>query len=194
LSDASKAHFERVRHLLERANLPFVVDGNLVRGFDYYTGVVWEVTAGGLGAQNAVGGGGRYDNLVATLGGRPTPGVGFGCGIERLLIALEAQNAELPVDRRPLVWLVSQNDAARDFNWSLLQELRAAGIRADMDPSGRSVKSQFKLADREKAAWCVVVGDQELASGSVMLKNLKTTEQSPVKREELLAKLAASPA
>src|SRR5262249_7517997 len=86
LSDASKSHFARVRPLLEKSNVSFVVDGNLVRGFDYYTGVVWEVTAGGLGAQNAVGGGGRYDNLVATLGGRATPGVGFGCGIERLLI------------------------------------------------------------------------------------------------------------
>ena len=145
-----------------------------MRGFDYYTGVVWEVTAGGLGAQNAVGGGGRYDKLVETLGGRVTPGVGFGCGIERLLIALEAQGVALPILSRPLVWLVSQNDVARDFNWTLMRDLRAAGIAADMDPSGRSVKSQFKLADREHAAWCVIVGDTELASNSVTLKNLQT--------------------
>jgi histidyl-tRNA synthetase len=192
LSDASKNHFARVRQLLESANVPFVVDGNLVRGFDYYTGVVWEVTAGGLGAQNAVGGGGRYDNLVATLGGRATPGVGFGCGIERLLIALESQGVALPTITSPLVWLVSQNDAARDYNWSLMQQLRAAGIRADMDPSGRSMKSQFKLADREKAAFAVVVGEAEIASGSVMLKDFKTTEQHPVPRDELTARLKSS--
>jgi histidyl-tRNA synthetase len=192
LSDASRKHFDRVQHLLKMGSVPFLVDGGLVRGFDYYTGVVWEVTAGGLGAQNAVGGGGRYDNLVATLGGRPTPGVGFGCGIERLLIALESQGVALPTATLPLVWLVSQNDAARDYNWALMQQLRAAGIRADMDPSGRSMKSQFKLADREKAVFAVVVGEAEIASSSVMLKNLQTTEQQSVPRDELIARLKSS--
>ena len=189
LSDASKSHFARVCHLLEKANVPFTVDGTLVRGFDYYTGTLWEATAAGLGAQNAVGGGGRYDNLVAMLGGRPTAGVGFGIGLDRLLIAMEEQGVALATDQRPLVWLISQNDAARDYNWSLVQQLRAAGIRADTDPSGRSMKSQFKLADREKAAWAVVVGDSEIASNSVMLKNLKTTEQQSVPRDGLIARL-----
>jgi histidyl-tRNA synthetase len=192
LSEASRRHFDRVQHILTQASLPFSVDGGLVRGFDYYTGVIWEATAGGLGAQNAVGGGGRYDNLVETLGGRPTPGVGFGIGLERLLIALEAQQVQLPVEQPPLVWLISQNDAARDYNWSLMQQLRAAGVRADMDPSGRSMKSQFKLADREKAAFAVVVGEAEIASGSVMLKNFETTEQQAVPRDELIARLKAS--
>ena len=189
LSDASRAHFDRVRKLLENAAVPFTVDGNLVRGFDYYTGVVWEVTAGGLGAQNAIGGGGRYDRLVETLGGKPTPGVGFGSGIERLLIALEAQQVALPVDQRPLVWLVAHGDAARDYNWSLLRELRAAGVRADMDVSGRSVKSQFKLAEREQAAWVIVAGESEIAAGTVMLKNSQTREQAPVPRDQLLSRL-----
>jgi histidyl-tRNA synthetase len=191
LSEASSNHFARVRKLLEDAAVPFVVDGNLVRGFDYYTGVVWEVTAGGLGAQNAIGGGGRYDRLVETLGGKPTPGVGFGSGIERLLIALEAQQVALPLEQRPRVWLVAHGDAARDYNWSLLRELRAAGVRADMDVSGRSVKSQFKLAEREQAAWVAVAGESEIASGTVMLKNSQTREQSPVPRDQLLARLQA---
>src|SRR5207247_5886358 len=117
LSDASSKHFARVQELLTKSQIPFTVDSNLVRGLDYYTNTVWEVIAGGLGAQNSLGGGGRYDNLVETLGGRATPGVGFGSGLERLLIALEAQGVTLPIDRPPLVWLVSQNDAARDFNW-----------------------------------------------------------------------------
>jgi histidyl-tRNA synthetase len=172
--------------------VPFSVDGNLVRGFDYYTGVVWEVTAGGLGAQNAVGGGGRYDRLVETLGGRPTPGVGFGCGLERLLIALQEQQVTVPLEQRPIVWLVAHGDAARDYNWTLMRELRAAGVRADMDVSGRSVKNQFKLAEREGAAYCVIVGESELASNSVMLKDLQRREQQAVPREQLVAVLTAS--
>jgi histidyl-tRNA synthetase len=189
LSEASARQFARAQDLLRKAAVPFAVDPALVRGFDYYTGIVWEVTASGLGSQNAIGGGGRYDNLVETLGGKPTPGVGFGSGLERLLIALEAQQVALPTDQRPLVWLVAHGDAARDANWQLMQTLRRAGVRADMDASGRSVKSQFKLADREKAAWCIIVGDSELASNSVMLKNLQTGEQTPVPQDQVIGKL-----
>jgi histidyl-tRNA synthetase len=189
LSPTSSAHFQRVQKLLTEAGVPYQVDSNLVRGLDYYTNTVWEVIAGGLGSQNSVGGGGRYDNLVETLGGRPTPGVGFGSGLERLLIALEAQKVELPLDKKPLVWLVTLGDAARDFNWKLLQDLRAAGIAADMDPSGRSAKSQFKLADREKAVWSIIVGENELASNSVNLKNLASGEQVSVPRDQLISRL-----
>src|SRR3954470_16488054 len=114
LSEKSRAHFERVQKLLTDAKAPYRVNPNLVRGFDYYTDTLWEVTAGGLGAQNAIGGGGRYDNLVEQLGGKPTPGVGFGSGIERLLLALDAQGVALPRETRPLVWLVSHGDTARD--------------------------------------------------------------------------------
>ena len=191
LSDRSRRHFDRVQSLLTAAGVAFRVNPNLVRGFDYYTDTLWEVTASGLGAQNAIGGGGRYDNLVEQLGGRPTPGVGFGSGIERLLIALEAQGVALPRPRENLVWLVAHGEAAREYNWRLMGDLRAAGIPADMDVSGRSVKSQFKLADREEAAWCVVVGDTELANQTVVLKNLKTTEQTPVPRAELVGRLRA---
>jgi histidyl-tRNA synthetase len=189
LSDKSRLHFDRVQHLLGAAGVTFRVNPNLVRGFDYYTETLWEVTAGGLGAQNAIGGGGRYDNLVEQLGGRPTPGVGFGSGIERLLIALESQGVSLPRPEPKLVWLVSHGDAAREANWKLMAELRAAGIAADMDPSGRSVKSQFKVADREKAAYCVVVGDSELTSNTVVLKKLATAEQTTIPRAEVIAKL-----
>src|SRR3954470_23821906 len=121
LSEKSRAHFERVQKLLTDAKAPYRVNPNLVRGFDYYTDTLWEVTAGGLGAQNAIGGGGRYDNLVEQLGGKPTPGVGFGSGIERLLLALDAQGVALPRETRPLVWLVSHGDTARDANVKLLR-------------------------------------------------------------------------
>jgi histidyl-tRNA synthetase len=182
LSEKSRAHFERVQAGLSAAGASFVVDGTLVRGFDYYTDTLWEVTAGGLGSQNALGGGGRYDNLVEQLGGKPTPGVGFGSGLERLLIALDAQGVQIPDPRRPLVWLISQNDAARAANTQLIAELRAADIAADMDVTGRSVKSQFKLADREKAAWCITVGQSELENGTVMLKNFATRQEQSLAR------------
>jgi histidyl-tRNA synthetase len=189
LSDSSRAHFAAVQELLKKQNVPFSVDGTLVRGFDYYTNTLWEITAGGLGAQNALSGGGRYDNLVEALGGKPTPGVGFGSGLERLLIALEAQGVSISNSARPLVWVVSQSDSARETNMKLVTELRTAGVACDMDATGRSVKSQFKLADRENAAWCIIVGDQELSSNTVMLKNLKTGEQSPVARDQIVQRL-----
>ena len=189
LSDKSRAHFARVQELLALSGVPFRANPNLVRGFDYYTETLWEVTAGGLGAQNALGGGGRYDNLVEQLGGRPTPGVGFGSGIERLLLALENQGLQLPREGPKLIWLVSHGDAARQANWKLMLELRRAGIECDMDPSGRSVKAQFKLADREKAAFCLIVGETELGNNTVVLKNLNTSEQTSIPRNEILAKL-----
>ncbi len=191
LSEKSLRHFEKVRKLLEEAKVDFTLDGTLVRGFDYYTDTLWEVTAGGLGAQNAIGGGGRYDTLVEQLGGKSTPGVGFGSGLERLLIAHEGQGVNLAVDRKPLVWLVAIGDAAREHNWRLLKELRDKGFTADMDPSPRSPKSQFKVADREKASVCVVVGDSELAAGQVKTKNMRTGEEKIFLRSDLATALPA---
>ncbi|MDP9172987.1 MAG: histidine--tRNA ligase [Planctomycetota bacterium] len=192
LSDHSRAHFAQAQQLLEASKAPFVVNPNLVRGFDYYTETLWEVTSSGLGSQNALGGGGRYDNLVENLGGRPTPGVGFGSGLERLLLALEAQGVALPAPARPLVWLVALGDGSRQACWALLNEIRAAGIAADMDYSGRSAKAQFKMADREKATACVVIGDDELAAGQAVIKNLATHEQTTVPQTALISKLRAT--
>ena len=189
LSERSRVHFQRVQDLLSEAGADYVLDGNLVRGFDYYTDTLWEVTASGLGSQNAIGGGGRYDNLVESLGGRPTPGVGFGSGIERLLIALEAQGVHIPTNRKPLVWLVAIGDSARHHNWLLMKQLRGLGICADMDPSPRSPKSQFKVADREKAAYCVIVGDSEIAAGQVKLKNMATGEEKQITPADLAGEL-----
>jgi histidyl-tRNA synthetase len=189
LSPVSSAHLDRVQKLLNAAKAKYVVDGKLVRGFDYYTGTLWEVTTSGLGSQNAIGGGGRYDNLVERLGGRPTPGVGFGVGIERLLIALEAQQAMLTDPRRPLVWLICGGQAAKEAAWNLLGELRAANIAADMDLGNRSMKAQFKIADRESAKFCIILGDDELARGEVTLKNLSTGEQSAVPATEIISRV-----
>ena len=182
LSEKSRKHIERVQDLLKTASVPFNVDGALVRGFDYYTDTLWEVTAGGLGAQNAIGGGGRYDNLVEQLGGRATPGVGFGSGIERLLLALESQKVELKPDANKLIWLVSHGPEAKAKNWELMLQLRRAGFVCDMDPGDRSVKSQFKVADREKAAFCLTTGETELTAGTVEVKELTTGKRETVPR------------
>ncbi|MGA2440861.1 MAG: histidine--tRNA ligase [Tepidisphaeraceae bacterium] len=192
LSDKSRAHFQNIQAMLKDRSIPFMVNPNLVRGFDYYTGTVWEATTSGLGAQNAIGGGGRYDNLVEILGGRGTPGVGFGIGLERLLIALDAQQVTLPDPRRPLVWLAALGPAARQAAWNLLAELRAAGIVADMDLADRSMKAQFKIADREAAKFCLILGDNELAKGEVTLKNLQTGDQSSVPRTEIISRVKSA--
>jgi histidyl-tRNA synthetase len=189
LSEASRKHFEQIQSMLKDRAANFQVNANLVRGFDYYTGTVWEVTTSGLGAQNAIGGGGRYDSLVENLGGRPTPGVGFGVGLERLLLALDAQGVSLPDPRRPLVWLAAHGEAAKTAAWNLLADLRSQGIAADMDLASRSMKAQLKIADREQAKICLILGDNELAKQEVTLKNLGTGEQSAVALTELVLKL-----
>ena len=109
--------------------------------------------------------------------------------MERLLIALEAQGVALPRSTKPLVWLIAHGDAARDANAALIRELRANGIAADMDASGRAMKTQFKMADREGAAYSIVVGENELATNSVVLKDLKTTEQTTVPRDHIVSRL-----
>ncbi len=187
LSAKSQAHLERIKSLLTDAKVDFFFDNKLVRGFDYYTETLWEITAGGLGAQNAIGGGGRYDNLVEELGGRATPAVGFGSGLERLLLALESQQVSLPNPNQPLVWIVTQGESAKSETWKLLAELRAAGIVADMDLAGRSVKSQFKLADREQAKWCVTIGDSEVQNSTAVLKDMSTGEQTTLPRNDVAA-------
>jgi len=189
LSDKSRKHFDAVQQLLTDANVAYTVNPRLVRGFDYYTDTLWEVTAAGLGSQNAVGGGGRYDGLVEDLGGRSTPGVGFGSGLERLLIALEQQKVAIADSRQPLVYLISVGDAARSANWKLAAELRAADISVDLDLAGRPTRSQFTLADRDKAAVALVLGDNELANNTVAMKDLATGQQTIVPRGELVGAL-----
>ncbi|MEM1012474.1 MAG: histidine--tRNA ligase [Planctomycetota bacterium] len=189
LSDKSREHFDRVRRLLDDAGISYTLDDGLVRGLDYYTDTLWEFDGEGLGAQSAVGGGGRYDNLVQTLGGKTVPGVGFGMGMERLLLALEAQGVELPSDDRPPVYVVVQGDAARDAALALVRELRAADVAAECDLSGRGAKAQFKLADRSGAETVLVLGDRELENGVVGVKTMSTGEQRDVLRDSIVAQL-----
>jgi histidyl-tRNA synthetase len=201
LSLDSDKHRRRVEALLEtqvnalnerrppEEQIVVLSDPNLVRGFDYYTGTVWEVTVPGLGAQNAIGGGGRYDNLVELLGGRPTPAVGFGSGLERLLMALQAQDAIIPIRAKPLIWLISLDDVAFDENLQLLSQLRLAGFAADMDLVRKKPKSQFRSADREGAAFCLLRGETERSENCYSLKDMRMQSQMSLPRHKIVESL-----
>jgi histidyl-tRNA synthetase len=172
LCDPCRAHFARVVAGLDALGVGYRFDHRLVRGFDYYTRTTFEFASGALeSAQNGIGGGGRYDGLVEMLGGPPTPGIGFGIGIERLLLACDAEGV-FPVEPVPLdafVVDVAGGEAARD----LTAELRAAGLRADRSFDGRSLKSQMKGADRSGARVALIVGPDEVAAGTVTVRPLR---------------------
>jgi histidyl-tRNA synthetase len=172
LCEPCAAHFARFRQGLDALGVPCELDHRLVRGFDYYTRTTFEFTSTALeSAQNGIGGGGRYDGLVEMLGGPPTPGIGFGIGIERLLLACDAEGV-FAVDPPPLDAFVvdtSGGAAARD----LTAALRAAGLSADRAFDDRSMKAQFKAADKSGARWVLIVGPDEAASGTVALRPLR---------------------
>ena len=191
LDATGHAHFERVQDGLGSLKIPFAIEPRLVRGLDYYTHTTFEFEASALdAAQNTVCGGGRYDGLVEDLGGPPTPGMGFGMGVERVLLACDAESTFVVAGRQPLVWVVDVTDgaAARD----LTLEMRRAGIAADRSFDHRSMRSQMKAADRSGARWAVIIGDKELLDGTVALRDLRAaTHQETVARERLVEVLAA---
>ncbi len=189
LSPEAERRFERVRSGLEALGVPYRIDPRLVRGLDYYTHTTFEIQSDALdAAQNTIGGGGRYDGLVEALGGEPTPGVGFGCGIERTLLACDHEEV-LPVRDPELdvfVVDVTGGDAARD----VVAELRRSGLAADRAWDERSMKSQMKLADRSGARLAVIVGEQELESGTVSVRWLREERaQAQLERRGLVEKV-----
>ena len=189
LSDDAAAHFERVQAGLNALGVAYEIDPRLVRGLDYYTHSTWEFAAGALtSAQNAVGGGGRYDGLAESLGGKPTPGVGFGAGIERILLAADAEDALTEASGAVDVFVVdvTGGDAGRDLTF----ELRRAGIAADRAFDARSMKAQMKVADRSGAQLALLVGDDELESGTVTLRDLRSgAGQTALPRSEVVAEV-----
>jgi len=186
LDDASAAHFARVRAGLTALGIPFTIDTGLVRGIDYYTHTLFEFQSEALDtAQSTVIGGGRYDGLVEQLGGPATPGIGFGSGIERVLMALDAEHGPAEPVAATDVFVVDVTDGAvaRD----LTHELRAAGLRADRAFDGRSMKAQMKAAGRSGARVAIIVGGDEVADGTATLRDLARGEQTMVKRDEVVA-------
>jgi histidyl-tRNA synthetase len=172
LGEASLAHFDGLRRLLDAAGLAYRVNPRLVRGLDYYNLTVFEWVTELLGSQGTVCGGGRYDGLFEQLGGKPTPAVGWGMGIERMLLLLEALQTRVP-ERVPTVYAVLPSPAALERALPALEALRAAGLAVQMHAGGGSMKSQFKRADASGARFALVFGDDELARGEVALKDLR---------------------
>ncbi len=172
LSPDEAAHFEALQGYLRSADVSYTIDPYLVRGFDYYTKTAFEIQSPDLGAQNALGGGGRYNKLVEELGGPPTPGIGFGIGLERTMLALQALNIEQPISPGPKAFIVTQGEAGRAAGVALLSRLREAGISSDMDYGARSMGKQMKAADRARARYALVIGDDEMAQGVVQFKSL----------------------
>lgn len=179
-------HHEEVMEGLQSQGIRFSLDHTLVRGMDYYTRTTFEFESDALGAQAGVGGGGRYDYLVESIGGRPTPGVGFGTGVERVILALEATRDDLPGVRGPCAYVVAAAPEARKAAFLLAYELRAAGVSADLDYMERSVKGQMKQAGRSGADYAVILGPEELAADTVRVKGLRTGEEKDVKRDRIL--------
>ncbi|WP_409297512.1 histidine--tRNA ligase [Peribacillus sp. SCS-26] len=182
LNEASAAYFEKVKKYLSQIEIEYIVDPTLVRGLDYYNHTAFEVMseAEGFGAITTLCGGGRYNGLVEDLGGPETPGIGFGLSIERLISALEAEGVELPIAEGLDCYFVSLGEDAKDYTVKLVQQLRNEGFSADRDYLDRKVKAQFKAADRQKARFTAVLGDDELKKNEISLKNMETGEQTVV--------------
>lgn len=188
LCDECAAHYATVKSHLDALTIPYTEEPKLVRGLDYYTRTVFEVQVDvGLGSQNAIGGGGRYDRLMEEYDGPATPGLGFALGFERTMLAMEAAGAVVPAPPRAQVYVARVDESVGEHVFAIAQALREAGIAAELDHQGRSLKSQFKQADRLGAGYVVIVGPDEIAAGQVTLRNMRT-------KEEVRSALAAVPA
>jgi histidyl-tRNA synthetase len=188
LCDPCREHFERVQRGLKLLDVPFQIEPRLVRGLDYYTRTTFELRADALeAAQNGAGGGGRYDALAEALGGPPTPGIGFGLGIERLLLACDAEGVFAAPGPTVDVWVIDTTGGEEAL--LLTHELRAAGIGADRSFDARSMKAQFKSADRSGAHVAVIIGEREAAEGTVTVRDLGSGDQTVVSRDALIDQL-----
>jgi len=186
LCDPCRDHFARVRRGLDALGVAYTIETRLVRGLDYYTRTTFELAAPTLeSAQNAVGGGGRYDGLAEALGGPPTPGIGFGLGIERLLLACDAEGVFPAPTAAVDVFVVDTTGGGQALE--LTHELRRAGVSADRAFDGRSMKAQFKAADRSGARLALVVGERELADATVTVRDLTAGDQEAVGRHDVVA-------
>jgi histidyl-tRNA synthetase len=182
-------HFDLLQKYLGLLGLPFEIEHRLVRGLDYYTRTVFEIQPQTGGAQSTIGGGGRYDDLIEELGGKPTPAVGFATGIERIILNLKQQNVEVPPLPQPQVFIAAIGDAARDQAVKLAAELRQAGIGVVPAYGAKSLKAQLRQADKLGAAYAVIIGEEELAKGMVALRDMATAQQEMVGIKELATRL-----
>ena len=189
LCEDCKTHFEKVKSLLSAQNVAFSVNPRIVRGLDYYTKTVFEFISTDIGAQGAVCAGGRYDNLVEELGGAPLPAIGFAAGIERLMLLMENTGADFGENKKPLIYIAGMDENSRSKAFSLTCGLRARGINAESDLMERSVKAQFKYADKLGAEYVAVIGANELEAGAANIKKMSDGSQTAVNFNEIYSYL-----
>jgi histidyl-tRNA synthetase len=182
-------HFLEVQKLLEGTKTPFEIDGRLVRGLDYYTKTAFEITSTALGSQDALAGGGRYDLLMEELGGKPTPGIGFAAGMERLMMVLSKVGSVPTFDLSPILYIVTTDEPSRRWAFVKANALRTQGLRVEIDYLGRSVKAQMREANRQEARYSVVIGETELQTQSARLKDMKSGEEIQVVLDEIQSAL-----
>jgi histidyl-tRNA synthetase len=189
LSTNARAHFDTLCLCLDQIKVPYAIDNKIVRGLDYYNKTVFEVLAGDLGAQNTIGGGGRFDGLISTFGGPDLPAVGFATGLERVLQVMLAQKVSLPKPRRPIVYFIPMGDEARTKCFALATACRHHNIGADIELNAKKMQASIQNAIRAEAPYCAIIGSDELEKGTLQLKNLQTREQREVKFADLLSTL-----
>jgi len=189
LSDSALAHYDSVRSHLADLGVVWEEAPRLVRGLDYYTKTTFEFIHDGLGAQSAIGGGGRYDGLSAAVGGPDVSGVGWALGVDRTMLALRAEGLTLTGNSRCEVYVVPLGEAARRTGLVLATELRRAGVSADLPFGGRGLKGAMKAADRSGATYAVIIGDRDLAAGTMELKDLRNGDQKTVPRGDIVKEL-----
>ena len=191
LDEESQAHFDEVRAMLDSLNIPYVIDTNMVRGLDYYNHTIFEFITTIDKSELTICAGGRYDSLVEYFGGPETAGFGFGLGLERLLLVLDKQGIELPVEESLDVYIAVLGSDANGKALELVQAIRYQGFKAERDYLGRKIKAQFKSADTFKAKTVITLGESEVESGQVNVKNNATREEITVSFEELTKNFAA---
>lgn len=191
LCEECAEHFAKLKELLTSAGISFTHDPRLVRGLDYYTKTAFEIKYPPLGAQSAVAGGGRYDGLIEEMGGNPTPAVGFATGLERLLLALESQNLLPEKNRSVDAYVVALGETAQAEGFKLLNILRQQGLSAAMDFAGRSMKAQMKQANKLGAKYSVILGEDEISEGVVMLRSMEDSSQAKVPMNQVAEKIKA---
>ena len=180
LCEECKTHFDELKEYLSLAGIDYEINPRIVRGLDYYTRTVFEFVSTSIGAQGTVCGGGRYDGLIAQLGGNAVPAVGFAVGIERLLMLMENTKAYIPEEEKVTVYFAGMDNACRKKAFELCAKLRAKGVIAEIDHMDRSIKAQFKYADKLGAKYVAVIGGNELEQGVMNVKCMQTGESESV--------------
>ncbi|MGL5256565.1 MAG: histidine--tRNA ligase [Proteocatella sp.] len=188
LSEESKANFEKLKECLDIMGIAYTIDPYIVRGLDYYTDTAFEIVSNDIGSQSTVCGGGRYNGLVEQLEGPVTPGIGFGLGIERLLLVMESLKVEFPEEKGLDLFIIALGDQADKLSTKMIYELRKQGISCDKDHLSRSMKAQFKYSDKLNAQYTAIIGENEIENNVIVLKDMKNSTQENIDLGEFVNK------